>query len=92
MESLSIYGLTQCHKKCSKVYSVTFPGDAKRMVATVPIRFWSILAKNVTSLSKERLMLSFQAAPTTVYADTMQQAMMALKESASTLTQGIMIK
>ena len=49
---LAIYGLTQCHKKCSKVYLSLFL-ERKVNGGYSTYKVWEFTGKNVTSLSKD---------------------------------------
>ena len=87
---LSIFGLTQCHKKCSKVYLSLFL-EKKTNGSYSTYKIFEYTAKNVTSLSKEIKVL----VPSGTYYRVRGYHAASndgLKESASTLTQGIMIK
>lgn len=87
---LSIFGLTQCHKKCSKVYLSLFL-EKKANGGYSTYKVFEYTAKNVTSLSKEIKVL----VPSGTYYRVRGYHAASndgLKESASTLTQGIMIK
>ena len=48
---LAIYGLTQCHKKCSKVYLSLFL-ERKVNGSYSTYKVWEFTGKNVTSLSR----------------------------------------
>ena len=87
---LSICGLTQCHKKCSKVYLSLFL-ERKVNGSYGTYKIFEYTAKNVTSLSKEIKVL----VPSGTYYRVRgyhAASNNGLKESTSTLTQGIMIK
>ena len=87
---LSMFGLTQCHKKCSKVYLSLFL-EKKANGGYSTYKIFEYTAKNVTSLSKEIKVL----VPSGTYYRVRGYHAASndgLKESASTLTQGIMIK
>lgn len=87
---LSIFGVTQCHKKCSKVYLSLFL-EKKANGGYSTYKVFEYTAKNVTSLSKEIKVL----VPSGTYYRVRGYHAASndgLKESASTLTQGIMIK
>ena len=87
---LSIFGLTQCHKKCSKVYlSLYLERKVNGSYGTYKI--FEYTAKNVTSLSKE---INVIVPSGTYYRVRGYHAASngGLKESTSTLTSGIMIK
>ncbi|MFQ8845858.1 MAG: DUF6147 family protein, partial [Clostridia bacterium] len=49
---IAIYGLTQCHKKCSKVYLSLFL-ERKVNGSYGTYKIWEFTAKNASSLSKE---------------------------------------
>ena len=87
---LSMFGLTQCHKKCSKVYLSLFL-EKKANGGYSTDKVFEYNAKNVTSLSKE---IKVIVPSGTYYRVRGYHAASndGLKESASTLTQGIMIK
>ncbi len=87
---LSMFGLTQCHKKCSKVYLSLFL-EKKANGGYSTYKVFEYTAKNVTSLSKE---IKVIVPSGTYYRVRGYHAASndGLKESASTLTQGIMIK
>ena len=87
---LSIFGVTQCHKKCSKVYLSLFL-EKKANGGYSTYKVFEYTAKNVTSLSKEIKVL----VPSGTYYRVRGYHAASndgLKESASTLTSGIMIK
>ena len=87
---LSIYGLTQCHKKCSKVFLSLFL-ERKVNGSYSTYKVFEYTAKNVTSLEKG---LNILVPSGTYYRVRGYHAASndGLKESASTITQGIMIK
>ncbi len=87
---LAIYGLTQCHKKCSKVYLSLFL-ERKVNGGYSTYKVWEFTGKNVTSLSRT---IDVIVPSGTYYRVRGYHAASndGLKESASTLTQGIMIK
>ena len=85
-----IYGLTQCHKKCSKVYlSIYLERKVNGSYGTY--KYWNFTANNVTSLSKE---IDVAVPSGTYYRVRGYHAASnaGVKESTSTLTQGIMVK
>lgn len=87
---IGIYGLTQCHKKCSKVYlSIYLERKVNGSYGTY--KYWNFTANNVTSLSKT---LDVAVPSGTYYRVRGYHAASngGLKESTSTLTQGIMVK
>ena len=87
---IGIYGLTQCHKKCSKVYlSIYLERKVNGSYGTY--KYWKFTANNVTSLSKT---LDVAVPSGTYYRVRGYHAASngGLKESTSTLTQGIMVK
>lgn len=87
---IGIYGLTQCHKKCSKVYlSIYLERKVNGSYGTY--KYWNFTANNVTSLSKT---LDVAVPSGTYYRVRGYHAASngGLKESTSTLTQGIMMK
>lgn len=85
-----IYGLTQCHKKCSKVYLYLYL-ERKLDGSYYTYKYWKYNASNVTSLSKT---LDVAVPSGTYYRVRGYHAASngGLKESTSTLTQGIMVK
>lgn len=87
---LAIYGLTQCHKKCSKVYLSLFL-ERKVNGSYSTYKVWEFTGKNVTSLSRT---IDVIVPSGTYYRVRGYHAASndGLKESASTLTSGIMIK
>ena len=87
---LAIYGLTQCHKKCSKVYLSLFL-ERKGNGSYSTYKVWEFTGKNVTSLSRT---IDVIVPSGTYYRVRGYHAASndGLKESASTITQGIMIK
>ena len=87
---LAIYGLTQCHKKCSKVYLSLFL-ERKINGGYSTYKVWEFTGKNVTSLSRT---IDVIVPSGTYYRVRGYHAASndGLKESASTLTSGIMIK
>ena len=42
---IAIYGLTQCHKKCSKVYLSIYFWNGRSMEATEPIKYWELYSE-----------------------------------------------
>ena len=87
---LAIYGLTQCHKKCSKVYlSIYLERKVNGSYGTY--KYWNFTANNVTHLEKT---LDVAVPSGTYYRVRGYHAASngCLKESTSTLTQGIMVK
>ena len=87
---IGIYGLTQCHKKCSKVYlSIYLERKVNGSYGTY--KYWNFTANNVTSLSKT---LDVAVPSGTYYRVRGYHAESngGLKESTSPLTQGIMVK
>ena len=87
---LAIYGLTQCHKKCGKVYLSLFL-ERKVNGSYSTYKVWEFTGKNVTSLSRT---IDVIVPSGTYYRVRGYHAASndGLKESASTITQGIMIK
>lgn len=87
---VGIYGLTQCHKKCSKVYLYLYL-ERKSDGNYYTYKYWKFNASNVTSLSKT---LNVAVPSGTYYRVRGYHAASngGLKESTSTLTQGIMVK
>lgn len=85
-----IHGLTQCHKKCSKVYlSIYLERKVNGSYGTY--KYWNFTADNVTKLSKE---IDVAVPSGTYYRVRGYHAASnaGVKESTSTLTQGIMVK
>lgn len=85
-----IYGLTQCHKKCSKVYLSLFL-EKKVNGSYGTYKIWEFTADNATSLSKT---IDVIVPSGTYYRVRGYHAASnaGTKESTSTLTQGIMVK
>lgn len=87
---IAIYGLTQCHKTCSKVYlSIYLERKVNGSYGTY--KYWNFTANNVTHLEKE---IDVAVPSGTYYRVRGYHAASngGLKESTSTLTQGIMVK
>lgn len=87
---LAIYGVTQCHKKCAKVYLSLFL-ERKVNGSYSTYKIWEFTANNATSLGKT---IDVIVPSGTYYRVRGYHAASnnGLKESTSTLTQGIMIK
>ena len=87
---IAIYGLTQCHKKCSKVYLSLFL-ERKVNGSYGTYKIWEFTAKNASSLSKE---IDVAVPSGTYYRVRGYHAasQSGTKESTSTLPQGIMVK
>ena len=87
---IAIYGLTQCLKKCSKVYLSLFL-ERKVNGSYGTYKIWEFTAKNASSLSKE---IDVAVPSGTYYRVRGYHAasQSGTKESTSTLTQGIMVK
>lgn len=87
---IAIYGLTQCHKKCSKVYLYLYL-ERKLDGSYYTYKYWKFNASSVTSLSKT---LDVAVPSGTYYRVRGYHAASngGLKESTSTLTSGIMVK
>ena len=85
-----IYGLTQCHKKSSKVYLSLYL-ERKVNGSYGTYKYWNFTANNVTSLSKE---IDVAVPSGTYYRVRGYHAASnaGVKESTSTLTSGIMVK
>ena len=85
-----VYGLTQCHKKCSKVYLSLFV-ERKVNGSYGTYKIYEFTANNATSLSKT---IDIAVPSGTYYRVRGYHAASngGLKESTSTLTSGIMIK
>ena len=87
---LAIFGLTQCHKKCAKVYLSLYL-ERKVNGSYSTYKYWNFTGSNVTSLSRT---IDVIVPSGTYYRVRGYHAASngGLKESTSTLTQGIMIK
>lgn len=87
---LAIYGLTQCHKKCAKVYLSLFL-ERKVNGSYSTYKLWEFTGNNVTSLSRT---IDVLVPSGTYYRVRGYHAASnnGLKESVSTLTSGIKIK
>lgn len=87
---LAIYGVTQCHKKCAKVYLSLFL-ERKVNGSYSTYKIWEFTANNATSLGKT---IDVIVPSGTYYRVRGYHAASngGLKESTSTLTSGIMIK
>lgn len=87
---IMISGLTQCHKKCSKVYLSLFL-ERKVNGSYGTYKIWEFTANNATSLSKT---IDVAVPSGTYYRVSGYHAasQSGTKESTSTLTQGIMVK
>ena len=85
-----IYGLTQCHKKCSKVYLSLFL-ERKVNGSYGTYKIWEFTANNASSLSKT---IDVAVPSGTYYRVRGYHAasQSGTKESTSTLTSGIMVK
>lgn len=85
-----VYGLTQCHKKCSKVYLSLFV-ERKVNGSYGTYKIYEFTANNATSLSKT---IDIAVPSGTYYRVRGYHAASngGLKESTSTLTSGIMVK
>ena len=85
-----IYGLTQCHKKCSKVYLSLFL-ERKVNGSYGTYKSWEFTANNAEELEKE---IDVAVPSGTYYRVRGYHAASnaGVKESTSTLTQGIMVK
>ena len=89
-DELAIYGLTQCHKKCSKLYLSLFL-ERKVNGSYGTYKSWEFTGNNATSLSRT---INVIVPSGTYYRVRGYHAASngGLKESTSTLTPGIMIK
>ena len=87
---VSIFGSTQCHKKCAKVYLSLYL-ERKVNGSYGTYKYWNFTVNNATSLSKT---IDVAVPSGTYYRVRGYHAASnnGLKESISTLTQGIMIK
>ena len=85
-----IYGLTDCHRKCSKVYLSLFL-ERKVNGSYSTYKIWEFTANNVDELEKE---IDVAVPSGTYYRVRGYHAasQSGTKESTSTLTQGIMVK
>lgn len=86
---IGIHGLTQCHHACDTVYLSLYL-ERKVNGSYGTYKYWEFTADNVTSLSKELVVI----VPSGTYYRVRgyHAAKDGSKESTSTLTQGIMIK
>lgn len=85
-----ISGLTQCHKKCSKVYLSLYL-ERKVNGSYGTYKYWNFTADNVSSLSKTIQVI----VPSGTYYRVRgyhAASQSGTKESTSTLTSGIMVK
>ena len=89
-DEIVIYGLTQCHKKCAKVYLSLFL-ERKVNGSYSTYKYWEFTGSNATSLSRT---IDVIVPSGTYYRVRGYHAASnnGLKESTSTLTQGIMVK
>ena len=89
-DELAIYGVTQCHKKCSKLYLSLYL-ERKVNGSYSTYKYWNFTANNATSLGRT---IDVIVPSGTYYRVRGYHAASnnGLKESTSTLTQGIMIK
>ena len=87
---IAIYGLSQCHKKCSKVYLSLYL-ERKVNGSYGTYKYWNFTGNNVTHLERT-LDVAFPSG--TYYRVRGYHAASngGLKESTSTLTQGILVK
>ena len=87
---LAIYGVTQCHKKCSKLYLSLYL-ERKVNGSYGTYKYWEFTGSNATSLSRT---IDVIVPSGTYYRVRGYHAASngGLKDSTSTLTQGIMIK
>ena len=87
---IAIYGLTQCHKKCSKVYLYLYL-ERKVNGSYGTYKYWEFTGNNTTNLQRT---LDVAVPSGTYYRVRGYHAASngGLKESTSTLTQGIMMK
>ena len=87
---IAIYGLTQCHKVCSKTYLYLYL-ERKVNGSYGTYKYWEFTGKNASYLEKE---LDVAVPSGTYYRVRGYHAASngGLKESTSTLTQGIMVK
>ena len=87
---IKISGLTQCHKKCSKVYLSLYL-ERKVNGSYGTYKYWNFTANNVVTLNKT---IDVAVPSGTYYRVRGYHAASnaGVKESTSTLTQGIMVK
>ena len=87
---IAIYGLTQCHKSCSKVYLSLYL-ERKVNGSYGTYKYWEFTGSNVTNVQKT---LDVAVPSGTYYRVRGYHAASngGLKESTSTLTSGIMVK
>ena len=87
---IAMYGLTQCHKKCSKVYLYLYL-ERKVNGSYGTYKYWEFTGNNTTNLQRT---LDVAVPSGTYYRVRGYHAASngGLKESTSTLTQGIMVK
>lgn len=87
---IAIYGLSQCHKKCSKVYLSLYL-ERKVNGSYGTYKYWNFTGNNVTHLERT---LDVAVPSGTYYRVRGYHAASngGLKESTSTLTQGILVK
>lgn len=87
---ITIYGLTQCHQKCSKVYLSLYL-ERKVNGSYGTYKYWNFTGSNVTNVQRG---LNVAVPSGTYYRVRGYHAASngGLKESTSTLTQGIMVK
>lgn len=87
---IAIHGLTQCHKSCSKVYLSLYL-ERKVNGSYGTYKYWEFTGNNTTNLQKT---LDVAVPSGTYYCVRGYHAASngGLKESTSTLTQGIMVK
>ena len=85
-----IYGLTACHKKCSKVYLSLYL-ERKVNGSYGTYKYWNFTANNAATLEKT---IDVAVPSGTYYRVRGYHAASnaGVKESTSTLTQGIMVK
>ena len=87
---ITIYGLTQCHQKCSKVYLSLYL-ERKVNGSYGTYKYWNFTGSNVTNVQRG---LNVAVPSGTYYRVRGYHAASngGLKESTSTLTSGIMVK
>ena len=87
---IAIYGFTQCHRKCSKVYLSLFL-ERKVNGSYGTYKYWNFTANNTDELEKT---IDVAVPSGTYYRVRGYHAasQSGKKESTSTLTQGIMVK
>ena len=88
-DELAIYGLTQCHKKCSKLYLSLFL-ERKVNGTYSTYKSWDFTASNATNLTRDLTVI----VPSGYYYRVRgyHAAKDGSKESTTTLTNGVLVK